>query len=335
MIKPHLKTGLKIFLALVISGAPFVVASALWWSGIAAVAIFALIVGSVATLSDGVKVGAAFSLGFVVLGSAAVAVSGSPLLAALLVAACAFGTAIAATYSLSGPMLIATLFIPYLVHAPPTTISGEPRGAGYYFAVAASLAAAGAWGCLFAWYLGRGKPIPARPAPVSMQNALRAGLLVAVVVGLITFVAIQRLASTEWVWLLLTIFILTKPTPDLNWTMTRARITGTFLGVAGAALIGALGLPSPVMGFLGLIAITIALTMKVEGRPYWLYASFLTPAVIFFDSASNDTPELALQRLLYTVVGAVFAIALAAAINAFSIHEEEDEAKAVRTPTDV
>ncbi len=334
-MKPHLKIGLKIFLGMVIGGAPFVVASILWWSGIAVVAIFAVIVGSVATSSDGVKVGAAFSLGFVVLGTAAVAVSGSPLLAAMLVAACAFGIAIAATYSLAATMVFVAMYIPYLVHSPPATISGGPRGAGYYFAVAASLAAAGAWGCLLAWYLGRGKPIPAHPAPVSMQNALRGGLLLAVVVGLITFVAIQRLASTEWVWLLLTIFILTKPTPDLNWTMTRARITGTFLGVAGAALIGALGLPPLVMGLLGVIAITVALTLMLEGRPYWLYASFLTPAVIFFDSASNDTPELALQRLLYTVVGAVFAIALAAAINAFSIHEEEDEAKAVRTPTDV
>ncbi len=334
-MKPYLKTGLKIFVGLVIAWAPFVVASDLWWSGIAAPAIFAVSVGLVASLSDGVKVGAAFSLGFVVLGTAAVAVSSSPLLAALLVAACAFGIAIAAAHSLAAPMLIVTIFIPYLVHSPPTTVSGEPRGAGYYFAVAASLAAAGVWGCLLGWYLGRGKPTPAHPSLVSMQTALLAGLLTAVVTGLITFVAMQRLASTEWVWLLLTIFILTKPTPDLNWTMTRARITGTFLGVAGAVLIGVLGLPSLVMGLLGVIAIMVALTMKVEGRPYWLYASFLTPAVIFFDSASNNTSEIALQRLLYTVVGAVFAIALAAAINAFTIHEEGDEAKATLAPADV
>lgn len=332
---PHLKTGLKIFVGLLIVGVPFIVASSLWWSGVAAVAMFAVLVGFWASSSDGVKVGAAFSLGFVVLGTAAVTVSSSPLLAALLIAACAFGTAIAAAYSLSAPMLVVTLFIPYLVHAPPATASGEPRGAGYYFAVAASLVAAGAWGCFLAWYFGRGKPTPAHPAPVSMQNALRAGLLIAAVVGLITFVAMQRVASTEWVWLLLTILILTKPTAGLNWTMTRARITGTFLGVAGAALIGLFGLPPLVMGLLGVIMITIALTMKVEGRPYWLYASFLTPAVIFFDSASNDTSEIALQRLLYTVVGAVFAIALAAAINAFSIHENEDEANAAHATTDV
>jgi len=318
-----MRLGLEVFAGIALALAPFLVASVLWWSGVASVALFAVFVAVAATATNGVRVGVAFSLLFAVVGTAAVAVDSSPVLAALLVAASAGAIALCTLYGFSGPMLIVAMFVPYLIHEPPAPLANGQEGAEYYAAVAGALLAAGAWGCLLTWLLRRHKELPARPTPPAQREAVLAGAIVAMVTGLITYVAITHFNSTEWVWILLTIFVLTKPSPDLNWGQTKSRIFGTLIGVAVAASIGALGLPPAVVTAVGVLALTAALTLRLEGRAYWLYASYMTPAVILFDSATNNTTDIAIERLLFTVLGAIFAVGLAAAINTFVLRHDD------------
>ncbi|MFA7266461.1 MAG: FUSC family protein [Candidatus Nanopelagicales bacterium] len=324
-MKAYAKSGLEIFAVLIVALAPFFIASRIWWAGIATVAIFTLFVAVFATATLGPEVGIRFLLAFVVIGTVAIAVSGSPLLAALLVAACAYAIAMCALRGLTTAMLQIAIFVPYLIHASPAPPPGGSRDAAYFIAVAVTILLAGTWGTAIAWLVLRNKPLPKRPAIPSRHDAVLAGGIVAVVTGLITYVALSRAASTEWVWILLTIFILTKPTPGLNWSRAQSRVLGTGIGVAVAALVGVLGLPTLVLNLLGALTMTAALTLQLKGQPYWIYASLLTPAVILVDSAANDTGELALQRFVFTVIGAVFAIALAAAINAFVITKDEED----------
>jgi len=325
-MKAYAKSGLEIFAVLIVALAPFFLASRIWWAGIATIAIFTLFVAIFATATLGPQLGAQFVLVFVVVGTLAIAVSGSPFLAALLVAACAYAIAMCALRGMTTAMLQIAIFVPYLIHTAPAPPPGGSRDLAYFIAVAVTILLAGLWGCALTWLIRRHKPLPKRPAIPSRHDAVLAGAIVAVVTGLITFVALSRAASTEWVWILLTIFILTKPAPGLNWSRAQSRVLGTGIGVAVAALIGVLGLPTLVLNLLGAITMTAALTLQLKGQPYWIYASLLTPAVILVDSAANDTGELALQRLIYTIIGAIFAIALAAAINAFVIKKDEEDA---------
>lgn len=326
-MKSYAKAGLEVFLVLLVAAAPFLLASIIWWPGILTIAIFTLFISVFATATAGPRVGAAFVLGFAVIGTAATAVSSSPILAGLLVAGCAYAIAMFALQGLSTAMLQIAIFVPYFIHDAPAPPDGGTRDLRYFLATALVIVLAGLWGCLLTWLVRRKHPLPERPKAPSRHDAVLAGSIVAVVTGLITFVALSRLASTEWVWMLLTIFILTKPTPGLNWIRVRQRILGTVVGVAIAAVIGLFGLPEPVLVLMGVIAMTTALTLQLKGQPYWIYASFLTPAVILLDSAANDTGDLAFQRLIYTLIGAAVAVGLAAAINALVITDDEDEAK--------
>lgn len=323
-MKAYAKSGLEILLVLIVALAPFFIASRIWWAGIATIAIFTLFIAVFATATLGPQLAMRFILAFVVIGTVAIGVSNSPILAALLVAGCAYGIAMCALRGLTTAMLQIAIFVPYLIHAAPQPPAGGTRDVAYFLAIAVTVLLAGSWGCAITWLIMRHKSLPPRPPIPSRHDAVLAGGIVAVVTGLITFVALSRAASTEWVWILLTIFILTKPTPGLNWKRAQSRVLGTGIGVAIAALIGVFGLPALVLNLLGALTMTAALTLQLKGQPYWIYASFLTPAVILVDSGSNDTGELALQRLIFTIVGAAFAIALAAAINAFVIKKEED-----------
>lgn len=320
---PRLKLFVGIFLGLVVAGLPFTIASNLWWSGVNGLAVFAVIIGLAATATHGPQIGAAFTGAFAVVGLVAIIVSTSPLLSAIWVAAVVMGVAVASIYSLSGPALFIAMYTPYLIHQPPVPVDGSDRGFTYYLAVVVVMLIAGAWGCTMAWLLRHNKSMPAPEKPVSQHLALLGGGLVAGVAALVTFVAVTRASSTEWVWILLTLFILTKPTAALNWTQTRARLTGTFIGVLVAVIIGLFGLPSVVLSLFGLLALTTALMFKFERQPYWMYASCLTPAILFFDSAANDTTTLALERMGYTLVGAILAGVLAVAINSFVIRDED------------
>ncbi len=316
-MKGFLRTAALVFVGLVVAMAPFLVASRLWWSGIASIAIFAVLVAMVGTASDGVRIGLKFSLAFVGIGTIAVAVAGSPVLASLVVAGVAAAIAICAIYQVSGPMLMAALFAPYLIHSPPDALPGNTNTWAFYAAVAGTLLAAGLWGTLLAWLVRRGKPTAPKGPAISVREGVLTGVIVAVVGGLLTLLCMTQFPKTEWVWLLLTLFVLTKPAPGLNLRMTRDRVAGTMVGVAVALLIGLLGLPTAATTTIGVLALTTALTFRLHGKPYWLYASFLTPAVIMFDSVGADPTSVAEQRLIYTVTGAVLAVALSAGINQF------------------
>ena len=109
-------------------------------------AIFGVFVGLTGAATVGPKVGIGFTLLFAVFGTAAVAVSSSPILAGLLVAAAAFRIAFCSVYGLTGAMLVVAMFVPYLIHQPPTPSSGGVRGVTYFASVAGVLLVAGLWG---------------------------------------------------------------------------------------------------------------------------------------------------------------------------------------------
>ena len=74
-------------------------------------------------------------------------------------------------------------------------------------------------------------------------------------------------------------------------------------------------LPKQITGVLALLLIVAALTAMLSGLPYWLYASFLTPAIVLMDASANDVFELAAERVAFTLFGACVAVGLAFLVN--------------------
>lgn len=332
------KIALKILGLLVVGLAPFaILGMATGWSGINAASGFGFFVGFVATLSAGWRVGAQFSVIFMVLGTIGVALAALPLPAALVVAVAAALIAYFSTHGQAGLMLVAALFIPYLIHEPPTPWTGGTNTSSSYFAaVAGALLFAGLWGAVIGLWLQRYVPKSKPGAKSDATDALLAGILIAVVTGSVTFVSMTWFPEAMWPWLLLTIFILTKPTPDLNWKKSRDRLTGTLVGGAVAFVIILVGTPSAVMSVIGIVGLAAALALKTEGRPYWIYASVMTPAVIMLDSIGANEVMIAADRVLFTVVGVIIALGLGAAVNGVVHWSHANRTRSTgRTTTDV
>jgi hypothetical protein len=317
-VKSFATTALKIFVLSVVALLPPTILAAIWWPAALSIVTFGAIVGIVAALGRGFAVGAKFAFIFAFAATIGTWVADQPFLAALVVAMMSVLVAFFANRGLAGPMMFAALLVPYVIHS---AIGGQPRqgfAANEFLFLLATfliLLAAGFYAALVVSALIK-MPSDAQvpDLPTLGQSVLYGGLL-AVTTGAITFAALTWFSGTLWMWLTLTIYVLTKPTCDLDYAKIWARLGGTLVGSAlAAALVAVIELPG-VFYLIAVLLLVSALTLKVESKPYWLYASLLTPAVILIDSVGNDGSVVVGERLGFTIAGVVIALAMGVVMN--------------------
>lgn len=311
------KAGAMLLAFVVVAIGPPALGAALWWPASLSIVAFGVIVGLVAGVGRGFSVGAKFAAIFAIAGTLATAVhGGSALLAALLVMAMSLLVAFYATKGLASPMMIAALFVPFIIHAPAQNLSSTGTADSefsYLLGTFVVLLTSGAYGAFVAARLIKMPAASETPDIPSVSEAALYGILLAVSTGALTFIALRWFPDTLWVWLPMTIYILTKPTLHLDYQMIRDRLVGTVIGTLMAvALVEVVG-SQTVLYALGVIFLTVALTLKSEHSPYWVFASALTPAVIFF--SNGDTVGAAGQRLSFTVAGVVIALLIGVITN--------------------
>lgn len=276
----------------------------------------ALLVGFTAVVSADPKTAAWISVAFAAAATLAVFVSGHAIAATILVMLLAGGSVYLSRWGLSGAALLGAALAPYLIREPPPALHFATHEWQYYAAIAATTLLAGLWGVAFISYVLRNMPRTPRSVPQPAPDALLAGILVAAATGVVAFVGLELLSSLMWVWAVLTILILTKPDQGLNWEQTRDRAVGTIGGAVVAGALILLGLPTIAIGLLVVVLLTVALTVRFTRRPYWLYAVFVTPVIVFLDSVPGDAFEVTAERVGFTLAGAGIAIGLSFAINA-------------------
>lgn len=311
-----LKLAGWVLLALLVVAAPFVVLSALWWSSAIHVAALAALAAVISFTSSSRVAATVIAMIFAVAATTAVALSGTTVAAAVFIAGCAGACAYSSRWGYASASMMIAILVPYYLHGPPGALPNADVGPAYYAAIAIVAAVAGLWAIAVLSYAFRkraAKPIPLTIVPA--PDAALGAVLIASACGAVAFVSLTWFPTTMWVWLLLTILLLTKPTQGLNLTQTRDRAIGTLGGTAVAAVIVAIGTPSTVAGLLAILLIVAALTAMLSGLPYWLYATFLTPAVVLMDASATDGVELAAERLGLTLLGAVIAVGLAFVVN--------------------
>ncbi len=317
-IKSHISIGCKLLALLVIALAPSAIVSAILWPGAASILAFGAIVGLVGAISSGLRSGVRFAAIFAVASTIAVAVDSVPVLAALLVAAMSALIGVFSTKGLAVPMVVCAQFIPYVIHAPPGRVAEQGLLSGtaiYLGATLLFLFLGGVWGAAVITRLIK-KSAPQSPADIiSPGHALMFGSILAISTGVLTYVAMMWFSQALWVWLLLTIYVLTNPVGDLDTAKVRDRLTGTIVGVVTAALVVSVISNMVALYVLGILLVTIAFTFQVEKRPYWIFASFLTPAMIIFDSVGKDKLDVAGERLVFTLVGMVVVVLISFAVN--------------------
>ena len=191
----------------------------------------------------------------------------------------------------------------------PFAVSGVDwlsTGAGQVLVPAALALLGGLWSMAVGVVVLRGVPRSAA-APLRDAVALIYGLCLAVLLGVTTFVASTWFHGTTAGWALLTIFVVARP--GLAETNSRiiTRVLGTIAGGLVAALV-AFAVPiHAVHVAIGLVALVAAIGMQVKKTSYAVYAFTLTASIVMLNSPGTDVLPVDLERVLYTVAGALFA----------------------------
>ncbi len=313
-----LSTAVKVFILGIVAIAPPAILVSIWWPQAVSVIAFASIVGMFSALGRGFSTGALFVSIFAVAATIGVWTGGQPVLAALLVAVMSALVAFFGLRGLAGPMVFTAPLVPYVVHA---AISEKPRSGiadNEFLFLLITLFVLLAAGLYAAFIVAKLVKLPSfgdKPQIPSVGASVLYGVLLAGTTGSITFVALTWYPDTYWMWLTLTIYLLTKPTRHLDFDMIFARVGGTFIGsIVALAVISVVEHSAAIYVIAGILMVT-ALTIMAEKRAYWIYASFLTPAVILLDSAGNGQVTLASERFEFTLLGAVIAVIIGVIMN--------------------
>lgn len=150
------------------------------------------------------------------------------------------------------------------------------------------------------------------PARVPARTAEYFAISMGVLVGLASFIALEWLPPNSW-WMVLTMYVVVQPRYSESLTRVVHRVGGTFLGATAAAVVVALfhGFPGLVAGLAAIL--TVAAAWANLKLPYWVFVSFLTPAVVLQTSgATRDLLWAIVDRAAYTLLGALIAVALLA-----------------------
>jgi hypothetical protein len=159
-----------------------------------------------------------------------------------------------------------------------------------------------AWGAIMAGltYLFFRKPV--FPAKSEADRTVAGYALMLIVVTFVTQgVAIGLDLGHTGGWLVMTPFLVILPHLHDGFMKSLRRAAGTvggFIIVMGLSL---LGVPSPVLSVVGIVAFTAALFAKLKNWNYFYFALFLTPGIVILESSSSSLTTLAEYRLEATL----------------------------------
>jgi hypothetical protein len=171
-----------------------------------------------------------------------------------------------------------------------------------------SVAVGGLWIVFIGW-LARHELPTHEPHTVPTVAAQYFAVALAALVGIGAFFAMEWSTSPDAWWLLLTLFVVVQPFYAATLQRSAYRVLGTMLGAMIAALVAELleGLPV-LISVVTLVVVAGAVWAKMT-KPYWVYATFLTPAVIL--PTSSQTEEILFadaQRVAFTVGATAVAV---------------------------
>jgi hypothetical protein len=149
--------------------------------------------------------------------------------------------------------------------------------------------------------------------PLSRVSAARYGGALAVLLGSAAFVASTWFTEATGGWLLLTILVIVRPDLADTWGRVVSRSVGTVLGGAAAALAGSVFGNQPLLlNILAAVSLIVAVVLLVRKANYAVYAFALTVAVVLMNMDGSDVLTADIQRVGFTLAGAVLVAILAA-----------------------
>ena len=151
-------------------------------------------------------------------------------------------------------------------------------------------------------------------------RVLQYSLVLAFLVGVATWFVVDLDLGHTGGWIILTILVIFQPSLGAGFRKAAHRAAGTVLGFVIAIIVGAL-LPSGAWTYVvGTVFLMTAFVLMLQGRPYWLYATVLTPAIVLLESAQSTVDAVAIERLGATLIGVAGTVVVMVALAPFATH---------------
>lgn len=320
---PLWKVALFATIVLLVAGIPVVVTSELIGADFALAAIAGSVVGLMGVLMLRDPRAACLAVGAMA-ASATVTVLASPwpVAGAIWLGLVGAGVGIAGLRGWSRIATMITIWNAYLLVTPPQVgTAGMFQGDAIDFSVRASWETAlivivsGAFMVLATPLLFRGRtPMPAE-TPLAPSTAWTLAVCLGLLLLLESLLALTSYRVPAAHWLLLTTLVLVQPTKATTFRRGVHRAIGTLAGAVIAGAIVLVGVPHELRGIVGFALLIAALTIMTTPRPYWLYATILTPGVILLSAGSANALDVTAARVGFTLLGVALALGVVALLS--------------------
>lgn len=335
--RPHEESSLgvigkRLLLALVamlVLAVPAVGVGWLWNPAGASVVILGSILALSTTATASYRAGVSAVVALLLLTPLALLAGMVPVAGACLMAVMCLLSGATALWGLHVAFRLVPLYIAFLMLSPPVLngVAAEPLSSPYVLSVTAMLAI----GCLWVLVLARPfmKKLPKRELT---HNPLSATVTyttaTTVLCSLSTLVVLMLDAGHSGAWLILTLLIVMQVAPAATLDKTAQRLGGTVLGAVLAAGISFVATTAAGLAAWAIVMLVAAMTV-FTGPKYWLYVTFLTPAVILLSATPGDVLRLDAQRVGYTAIGALLAAATSGGVFWYQRKRAQDPPPAV------
>ncbi len=302
---------------MVIAGfAPAILMGFLGWSTGINIAILSGLAVFIACMGGtGWRTGLVISLPFALFAGLADWVAPNPWLAAAVLAGAAFLRGYAAKAGMHDALIMTVIALGFFVASP---ISGDtPIASPLYVALVALVASLWA---TFVMFLLRNRLHVRSHTGLDSGRVFAYSLVLALLVGTATWFVVDFDLGHTGGWIILTILVVFQPSLGDGFRKAAHRAAGTVLGFGIAVLVGAVVTSSGLLYLVGTVFLMVAFILMLQGRPYWLYATVLTPAIVLLESAGSTVDEVAEQRLGATLIGVTVTVLVMLALIPFTKH---------------
>jgi hypothetical protein len=280
---------------------PGLMLSVLDWESVAGVAAMGAMTCFIAAILGGWRLALGLALPLAIASGLAVALSGNPWLAALLMAVAAGAKGVAAGRGLQGAYIMAPISVGFILAQPPRPDVAMPPA----LFVGLVVLAAGLYATLVVIVLLRLLPPLPPPAlkPIAPALARIYGIVLGLMVGIAAWFVVRFDLGHGGAWLMLTIIVVLQPFVQDGIERVLGRAAGTTLGFAIAFAIAKVTDAPAVIYTFGMAAMVVAVIFLMSKRPYWQYAALLTTAIVLLEGAATSVVDTDLTRLAATLVG--------------------------------
>lgn len=282
------------------------------------------IVGVVALLMGGVRVGVTTALVLGLLTPVAIVAGQTPITGAALMALMCLTVGRMSRFGLHQATLLVPIFMAWMILDPPTwgkrpspdlTDSTYLTWMAVIFFVGAIFPV-----IVLPWALRKVK-MPA-PKPHPRRESVPYTATITVLATASTYVLLERPQHVTGAWLIATILVLAQVGDVGTVRRSTARVVGTLVGLIVVGLIIAEVQSLTWIYLIGTVFAVAAITAKFSPH-YWVYMALITPTVVCLNaSSSSQLPQLGEQRALDTVIGAVLVLIAAGLTLGYAKLEE-------------